>query len=166
MLERLLQRHLQIRRDHFCQPITLAVGQSHHPPHVTDDRLRAHRAEGDDLRHRLPPIFLPDILDHVGAAVVGEVNVYVRRVDPLRIEETLEEQSVSDRANVGYFQQIGDNRASRRAARPAGNAALMAVADEVPNDQEVAKEPGLLDDLEFKLQPVNDCLDGRGDGRT
>ena len=29
---------------------------------------------------------------------------------------------------------------------------LVAVADEIADDQEVADEPGLLDDLEFELQ--------------
>ena len=58
LLERLLQRHLQVERDHLGQPVAFAVAQPHDAPHVAHDRLRAHRAEGDDLRHGIPPILL------------------------------------------------------------------------------------------------------------
>jgi hypothetical protein len=40
---------------------------------------------------------------------------------------------------------------------------LAAVTDEIADDEKVGNEPGLLDDLEFELQPVNDGLDGGGD---
>ena len=103
LLERLFQRHLQIERDHLRQPVALAVAQAHHPAHVAHDRFGAHRAEGDDLRHRLPPVLLPDVFDDIGAAVVGEINVNIRRVDALGIEEALEEQSVADRVRRWRF---------------------------------------------------------------
>src|ERR1019366_340459 len=112
----------------------------------------------------LASILLPDVFDNIRAAVVGEVNVNVRRGDAFRIKEALEEQSVADRANVEYSEQIGDNRASRRAARTACNAPLMAVTDEVSNDQKVAQEPRLLDDLQFELQAVDDRLGSRRNG--
>ena len=41
---------------------------------------------------------------------------------------------------------------------------LAAVADEIADDQEVADEPGLLDDLQLELQAVDHGLDGGGDG--
>ncbi len=39
------------------------------------------------------------------------------------------------------------------------------VADEVADDEEVADEPGLFDNLEFELEPVNDPLNCLGISR-
>ena len=107
---------------------------------------------------------MADVIDDVGAAVVGEINVNVRRVDALGIEEALEEQAVADGVHVRDFEQIGDKGTGGRTARDAGDAVFAAVADEIGDDEEIGNETGLFDDREFHLQPVNHGLDGGGDG--
>ena len=109
-------------------------------------------------------VFFADVFDDVRAAVVGEINVNIRRIDALGIQEALEQQAVTDRVHVRDFQQVGDNRTGGGAARHAGNAVFAAVADEIADDEEVGDETGFLDDREFELQPVNDGFDGGGDG--
>ena len=105
--QRVLERDFQLGRHHLGQAIPLAIAQPHHPAHVANHRLGPHRAEGDDLCHRVAPVFFPDVLDHLLAAVVSKVDVYIRRADPFRVQEPLEDQPVPQRIDVGNFQQIG-----------------------------------------------------------
>src|SRR6185436_7120337 len=46
------------------------------------------------------------------------------------------------------------------------DALLMTVADEVADDQEVAEEAGLLDDLHLQLQTIDNGFSSGGDGRV
>jgi hypothetical protein len=63
------------------------------------------------------------------------------------IQESLEQQSVSDWIDVGYPETVGYQRAGRRpAARPDRHPLLARIVDEVPHHQEVAGEAHLLDD--------------------
>jgi hypothetical protein len=159
LLERLLQRHLQLGGNHLRQPVAFAVAQAHDATHIAHDGFRAHRAERDDLRHGVATIFLPRVFDDVRAPVVREININIRRIDALGIQEALEEQPVTDRINVRDLQQVGDNRAGGATARHARDAFAAPVLDEVGDDQEVGNEPGLLDDAKFELEPVNDRLE-------
>ena len=56
--------------------------------------------------------------------------------------------------------RIGDDGTGGRTARHAGDAVVAAVTDEIADDQKIADEAGLLDDLQFQLKAVNDGLDG------
>ena len=163
LLERLLQRHLQLVWNHLRQPVALAVAQAHHATHIADDGLRAHRAEGDDLRDGIAAVLLADVFDDIGAAVIGEVDVDVGRIDALGIEKALEEQAVADGIDVGDLEQVGDDGTGGGTARHAGDADLASVPDEVRADEEVADEPGLLDDGQLDLEAVDDDFDGSGD---
>ncbi len=81
--------------------------------------------------------------------------------DALGIEEALEEQFVLQRIDVGDAQRVGDQRSGgRSAARADGNAVLLGVADEIPDDQEVSGKLHLLDDGEFALQALLVVGDG------
>ena len=104
-----------------------------------------------------PTLFLPyfsrDVLDDLVAPVHAEVDVEVRHADALGVEEALEEQLVGDRIDVRDAQAVGDERArARAAARPDGDAVVLGVADEVPHDEEVAREVHLRDDAELELE--------------
>ena len=63
------------------------------------------RAEGDDLGDGIVAVFFAHVFDDIGAAVVGEIDVNVRRIDALGIEEALEEQAVADGVDVGDLEQ-------------------------------------------------------------
>ncbi len=81
---------------------------------------------------------------------LAEVDVDIGQRHPLRVQEALEEEVVVERIDVGDAQAVGHQAAGGRAAtRPDGNALLARVADEVPDDQEVAGELHLLDHLEL-----------------
>ena len=161
MLERLLQSHFQFVGNHLGQPIAFAVAQAHDAADIAHDGFGAHGAEGDDLRDGIAAVFLAHVFDHVGAAVVGKVDVDIGRIDAFGIEEAFEEQAVADRIDVRNLEQISDDGTGGGTARHAGNALAAAIADEIADDEEVADEAGLLDDLQLQLQAVDDGFDAR-----
>ena len=63
-------------------------------PHVTNDRARLHRAEGDDLGDVILPVLLAHIFDDPIAISVVKVDIDIGHRDPLAVEEALEDQSV------------------------------------------------------------------------
>ena len=87
------------------------------------------------------PYLLGDVVDHLAAAALAKVDVDVREGNALGIEEALKEQFVLERVDVRDVQRVSHQAArGRSAARAHGNALLARVADEIPDDQEIAGE--------------------------
>ena len=69
------------------------------------------------------PYFCFDVLDHLAAPMVVEVDVDVRHRHALGIQEALEDEPVPQRVDVGDPERVGDERPGRRAAaRPDADA--------------------------------------------
>ncbi len=155
ILQRLIDGDVQRRGNHLRDPIHLRVGHIHHSADVLDRRLRRHRAEGDDLRHILAPVFLGHVLDHLAAPIHAEVDVDIGHAHALWIQKALEQQLVLQRIHIRDRHRIGDERArSRSAPRSYWNPVFFRVTDEIPHDHEVTGELHLLDDLNFPRQPL------------
>ena len=141
-------------RDQLGQPIADPVIVTEHPRGVTGGGAREHLAEGDDLGDRLLAVLLGDVADHALATAHREVHVDIRHRHALGVEEPLEQQVVAQRIDVGDLQAVGDDRAGRRTtARADGDAGVLGVLDEVPDDQEVGVEPHPLDHAELVFGP-------------
>src|SRR5262249_8303595 len=95
---------------------------------------------------------------------VGKVDIDIRRIDAFRVQEALEEKAVADGVDIGYLQQIGDERAGGRTPRHTGNSFAAPVASKVAYNKEVADEAGFLNDAQFELQAVEERLQGGRDG--
>ena len=98
---------------------TLVLDQARrveHAARVADRRARHHRPEGDDLGDAVATVLLGHVVDDLVAPVHGEVDVDVGHGLAARVEETLEEQVVLDRVDVGDLEAIGDEGAGCRAA--------------------------------------------------
>jgi hypothetical protein len=149
-----VQRDPQPLRDHLGQQVHLLDGEGQHPADVLDRRARRHRAERGDLGHARLAVLLPDVGDHLLAPVLAEVDVDVRRLRAVRVEEALEQQVVLQRVYVAQLQDVADQRPAGRAAGAARDALLHREAHEVPDDQEVAGEAHPADDAQLVLQPV------------
>src|SRR5262249_55283303 len=109
--------------------------------------------ERDDLGHVLAAVLARDVLDDLAAARLAEVDVDVGGRDALLVEEALEDEVVLDRIDVGDAQRIRDERARGGAApRSHGHALLARVADEAPEDEEVARETHAPDDADLLLE--------------
>ncbi len=142
VLERQVERHVELARNQVGDPVHVGDRHLHDAADVAHGRLRLHRAERDDLRDVLAPVLLGDVGDDLAAAALAEVDVDIRQRDALRIQEPLEVQVEMQRIDVGDLHRIGDQAARRRpAARADRNALLARMPDEVPDDQEI---PGVV----------------------
>ena len=134
--------------------VGLGEGQSHGAAHVTDGGLGLEGPEGGDLGDLVGAVLLLDVPDHLVAAADAEVHVDVRHGAPFRVQETLEQQVVPDRVEVGDAQGVGHQAAGRRAAsRTHRDALVLGVVDEVRDDEEVTGELHALDDVQLVVEP-------------
>ena len=128
------------------EPVAQHVRHIQHASGVAYHRLGTQRAEGRDLAHRAATVFRLDVLDDPLAVVLAKVDVEVRHRHPLRIQETLEQQVVADRVEIGDPQGVSHERSRTRPAPGADRHAVgFAPVDEILNDQEVTREPHLDD---------------------
>ena len=125
-----------------------------HAPGIADHRLRRHGAVGDDLRDAPSAVLVGDVVDDAVAAVHAEVDVEVRHRHALGVQEALEQQVVLQRVDVGDAERVGDERTcARTAPRPHRHAVGARPADEVRDDEEIARETHLADDRELAVEP-------------
>ena len=122
--------------------------------HLADVANGAAAAVADDGRGEagaLARVGLVDVLDHLLAPLVLEIDVDVGRLAPLGRDETLEQKIDLERVDVGDAEAIADHRIGRRAAPLAENLLLVAgeVHDVVDGEKErriveLADEPQFL----------------------
>ncbi|MNS88353.1 hypothetical protein D3C72_1223240 [compost metagenome] len=156
LLVGLFQGHADFERDHLRQTVRQAIGLALHPRHVADHSLGGHGTEGDDLAYRVATVLLGHVVDHPIATVHAEVDVEVGHRYPFRIEETLEQQVIFQRVEVGDLLHIGHQRpGTRSTARTHRYAVVLGPLDKVHHDQEVTGEAHLDDDIQLKIQPVD-----------
>ena len=70
------------------------------PAHILDRRLGRHRAKGADLGNVRLSIFTSDVFDHFVATLLTEVDIDIRRLSPIRVKESFEQEVIFQRANV------------------------------------------------------------------
>ena len=136
----------------------------HHPgqpidlPFVEVERLadlarRALAAIGDDVgRHggAVLAVLLVDVLDHALAAVAArQVEIDVGPLAALFRQEPLEQQLHADRIDGGDAEAVAHGAVGGRAAALHQDVLLPAEIDDVPDDQEVAGQLELLDQVEL-----------------
>ena len=98
------------------------------------------------------PVFLVDVLDDALAAIAArQIEVDVRPFAALFRQEPLEQQIHPDRIDGRDAEAVADGAVGRRAAPLHEDVLLPAVIDDVPDDQEVAGEIELLDEIELAL---------------
>ena len=109
------------------------------------------------------PVFANHVIQHFAAPLVTKVRIDIRHADAFRIQETFKEQVVFQRIDIRDVQQVGHDAAGgTAAARADGNrvraaaAVLMAaaVADEVPDNQEVGGIPHGPDDAQLVAEAL------------
>ncbi len=126
LVDRFRDRDVQPPRHQLVDLLDSPQRNVERPSDVLDRRLRLERAERADLRDVGVAVLLPNVIDHLVAPVLAQVDVDVRRFGAARVEEPLEQQVVLDRADVADLKQIAHERAARRAAGRSRNAPLAA----------------------------------------
>ena len=94
-------------------------------------------------------------MDHFVASGFTEVDVDIGHGDTFWVEETLEEQAVFDRIDVGDAGAKSDEGArSRPTSRADGDIVIFGPVDKVRDDQEIVGKAHFLDHLEFVFEAI------------
>ena len=108
-IKRTRERHVQLERNGFGNRIHLGIRIAQHTPDIADDRSGAHRSECDNLTDVIRTIAASDVVDDLLTAFIAEIDVDIRHGHALRIEESLEQQAVSQRIELGDIHAVGDD---------------------------------------------------------
>ena len=160
----------RILRHELGELVDLAERHFEHPADVAQDAARQERAEGDDLRDAVGAVALAHVGDHLVAALLAEVDVEIGHRDAFGIEEPLEQEAKPQRIEIGDGERPGDDRARARAApRTDRNALRLRPLDEVGDDEEIAGELHVDDDVELEGEALCvvllACVRARGRAR-
>ena len=96
-LQRLVDRDIKLVGDHFRDGIHSCIGQIHNTAHIPDHTPGRQRTESDDLYHLVFSVFPHHIVDDLLAPFKAEIHVDIGHGHPLRVQETLKEQVITDR---------------------------------------------------------------------
>ena len=162
LFQRPVQGHVRGIGHQPGHAVDIAVGHAQRPPHIPDGGPGAQRAEGDNLGDVVLPVLLRDIGDDLVAAVVLEVQVDIRHLLALDVEEALEDQLVLHGVDVGDAQAVQDDAGGGAAPHPEEDVVFPGEGDDVPDDQEIVGELGLLDDVQLVVQPLFYLRSGSG----
>ena len=152
--ERILERDIQGVRDVARDPVRVRVGHAQRPPHVPDGRLRPQRPERDDLRHLVLAEALVGEPDHLVPAVVGEVEVDVRHLPPLDVQEALEHEVVGHRVDVRDPQRVERQRGRRRPPHPHRDALPVGEVRDLLHHEEVVRETRVPQHVELVVEAL------------
>ena len=153
-----LDGDLQFVGHHGHHGVDPRDGHAQGPAHVADGRPRRQRAEGADLGHVLHAVLFLDVLDHLAAALLAEVDVDIGRLPPALVQEPLEQQIVGQRADVAQIQGVGHQRTDARSAGRGRNVLRTGEAHEVPHDEEVVGKPQLVDHAQLAVHAGHDLF--------
>ena len=106
---------------------------------VADRRAAAIGDDGGGNAGALAAIFVVDVLDHLLAPLVLEVDVDVGRLVALRGDEALEQQVSRVRIDLGDAEAVADRRIGRRAAALAEDVLAAREADDVVDGEEIGR---------------------------
>ena len=116
-------------------------------------------AERDDLGDTVTAVHVGGVADHVVAVSSVEVHVDVGHRHARRVEKALEEEVVLDRVEIGDPERVGHRTAGGRAsAGPDSDVVVAGVPDEIPGDEEVRREPHVVDDAELVVETLDDLI--------
>ena len=145
----------RIVRHQFAEPVNLSVRHVQYTADIAQHRTRLQLSEGDDLGNTIAPVFFLNIADDFVATVLTEIDIEVRHGYAFRIEEPLKQQAEAQGIEIGNGQRPGNQRpGTGTTPRPHGHALTLCPLNKVSNNQEVARKPHAIDDVEFGFQPL------------
>ena len=112
------------------------------------------------MRHMRLAILTTHIVQHFSSTAIFEIGIDIRQRYTVRIEETLEQEVILQRVQIGDLQTVGyyrsgcttTTRAYRHVQFFAGS------ADEIHNDEEISRKTHLDDGVQFELNPLFQLL--------
>ena len=130
-----------VRRHRLGEALADRVRLVHHAGGVLERLLRLNGAEGDDLRDLLFTVLFGHVVDDFAAATIVKVHIEVGHGDAVGVEESLENQVVVERVQVGNTHRVRDHGACTGATAGAhANTVALRPVDKVGDHEEVAGE--------------------------
>ncbi len=123
------------------------LGQPQRLADVADRAARAIMNDGGDDRGAVAAIAAVDILHHLFAPRMLEIDVDVGRLQPLPGNESLEQQIDLGRIDRGDAEHVADGRIRRRAAALAQNILAARVMDDVVHGEKIMRVSELGDQI-------------------
>src|SRR5947209_643142 len=151
---RRIEGDIELIRNHARDAVRIAITHPHHASDIAHYAFRLQFAESDNLSDATLAVFLPHVFEDFSTARFAKIDIDVRRRHPIRIEKAFEEQPVLQRIDIGDPEHISDERSrGRSAARTNRNSAPFGEVNEIPNNQDVTDEAGLLEHAQFVGEP-------------
>ena len=136
--------------------VDVVFGQAEDLPQFSDDRTVLEGAVRPHQRHVGEP--LEDVFCHVVPVGPGEVDVEVRRIRSVQVDEPFEVEVEFNGVHVRDAQQVGDEAVGPASAPHVEVPAAARVAGDVPIDEEIGQIPLLPDDRQLHFHPLQDVL--------
>ena len=137
------------------------LGQTHRFADLADRHARAIMDDRGAQPGAVAAVFPVEVLDHLLAPFVLEIDVDIGRLLALFGNEAVEQQLVFGGIDIGDAEAIADRRIGRAAPPLAQDRRIDAVAgeiDDILDGEEIAREVELRDQCQFALQRVDDMV--------
>ncbi len=140
----------QAVRDHLGEAVAFVYAHVADARHILDGALGRHGAEGNHAGNVAGPVLFFHVF--VGLAKVFKVHVYIRHGNTVRIEETLKQELVFDRVQIGDAKAVGNHGTCGGATARAHHAAHGAGGGYIVlHNEEIVREAHAADGLELKV---------------
>ena len=160
LLEAVLQRRVAAhneRRHRFGDLVAHCVRVPEHTSGIAYRGPCLDLTERDDLSDAVTAIHVSRVTDHVVSVAGIKVHVDVRHRYSGRVQETLEQQVVLNRIEIGDPECVGHRTPGcRPTTRSDPDVIVASERDEVPSDEEVRREPHVVDNAELIVEPFGD----------
>ena len=161
-VQRLLDSDTQLVADHLADLVAYAVGIVEHARRVAHGVFRLQLAERDNARNVIGAVHLANVLDDLLTTFILEVAVDIGHLNAFRGKESLEQQAVGKRLQVGDTHGICNDRTGSRTTAWSNTDALASRPVQVfLHNQEVRRE-ALLDDDAHLIFGTIERLFGNG----
>ena len=152
-LESLVDRDIQLLRDHLGDRIDLCIRKVHHTAYITDNTPRRQRTKSNDLNHAVITVLTANIINHFLSSFETEIHVDIRHGNSFRIQETLKQKVITDRVKLCDPKRISNQASCRRAtSRSYHNVMISRIPNKIPHDQEVIHVTHVFDRGKLVIQ--------------
>src|SRR2546427_4149335 len=134
-------------REKFCQTVERSLRKSKRLAHVAHGGARTVADHIGRHRGMVPAVFFINMLDHLFAPVVLDIEIDIRRLGALLGNKALEEQIHPHRIDSCDAQAVADYRIGRGAAPLTEDAALAAECDDLPHGEKITGVVQVFDKL-------------------
>ena len=153
--KRLVNGNMQFHRYLLGDCVYLIIWNIQRTPNVAYRSPRGHCTKSHNLCDTVRTVFFGDVLDHLRAAHIAEININIRHRNAFRIQETFKVKVIRNRVKVRNIKAVRNNRACRRTTpRADRNTVALCITDEIGNNQEIIYKSHLRNHIKLILQAL------------